>query len=146
VIGLFIDRLRAVAIPPLAGVDGAEELAALATGTAARHATAFVVPLREDAEGAPLAATGAFRQRILVELAVAIVIRRHDTPKGSARIDGIDALRGAVETALAGWQWDADSVPVAFAASRSMTAGNNVLLHVLTFRTDRQLRRIGAVP
>jgi hypothetical protein len=144
-IQIVIDRLRASAMPPLVQIDGAEELEALGAGTAARHASAYVVPLREQPDGDPLISAGLYRQRVMVDFSVAIVIRRHDAGKGAARVTAFDTLRNAVETSLIGWSWTPDSIPIVFAGSESQPAGNGVLWHVLTFRTDRLIRRTGIV-
>lgn len=136
IISSVIGRLAAVAKPPLVAVEGAEELEAIARGTAPAHATAFVVPFREA--GSPnLHAANAWRQQIDTSFLVAIVIRQHGDAKGARRVSAIDTLRGAVEAALAGWVHAAECLPIELAAANARTADNGVTWFVQTWRTNR---------
>ncbi len=136
-LGAIIDRLTAEA-GALTSVAGAEALGALAAGAAPRHGDAFVIPYRESAEPNALA-TGGFRQRVDVAFLVAIVIRRADDAKGAKRIASIDDLRSAVESALAGWEPAADSLPCELVETNAGTGGTGVTWFVMTWRTDRYL-------
>lgn len=136
IISSVIDRLTAVAMPPLVAVQGAEELEAIARGTAPAHATAFVVPFRE-AGNANRYTANAWRQQIETSFLVALVIRQHADAKGSRRIAAIDLLRGAVEAALAGWVHAPECLPLELAAANARTADNGVTWFVQTWRTDR---------
>lgn len=131
-------RLRAEA-PSLVRVEGAEELAAIAEGVAPLHGTAFVIPYDEDAE--PNDVVGGHRQTSTVVLVVAVVIRGHGIGAGGTRVSQVEAYRQALITALAGWQWQAESIPLEFVGGRTQPAKNGVLWYVTTWRTTRIIRR-----
>lgn len=136
-IGATIIRLRDVAMPPLLSVDGAEELEALAAGTAPRHGAAFVMPYDERGQPNDIS-TGSFRQLVDVQLVVAVVLRQHDDAKGAKRVSAIDAFRNAIEAGLAGWTPDdAANLPFEFVAARSAPQSNGVTWYVQTWRTNR---------
>lgn len=136
IISSVIDRLTAVAMPPLVAVQGAEELEAIARGTAPAHGTAFVVPFREA--GSPnLYAANAWRQQVDTSFLVALVIRQHGDAKGARRVTAIDTLRDAVEAALAGWVHAPECLPIELAAANARTADNGVTWFVQTWRTNR---------
>ena len=140
-IGATIERLRTAAMPPLASVDGAEELEALGKGTQPKHGAAFVVPFEERGEANTLA-TGGHSQHVDVFLLVAVVLRRHDDAKGGERISAIDGFRDAIEAALAGWSPDDDeNIPFELVAARAAPQANGVTWYVQTWRSDRYIRR-----
>nr|WP_245423531.1 hypothetical protein [Rhizobium subbaraonis] len=121
-----------------AAVLAAEDLDALAKGTAPRAGTVYVIPYRERAEPNELA-TGAFRQFVLVQILVAFVVRRHDDTKGGKRIAGFDAFKNAIERALCGWAIEPSSEPFELVAGQAAPFGNGVTVYVQTWQTSRYL-------
>lgn len=132
-----IARLKSNAVE-LADVLPAEELEALSKGTAPKHGTAFVIPYREQGEPNEYS-TGIFRQRVLVQLLVAFVIRRHDDAKGGKRVADFDTLKGSIEDALAGWSTDPGNDLFELVAAQAAPLGNGVSVYVQTWQTSRQL-------
>ncbi|WP_457587290.1 phage tail terminator protein [Ensifer canadensis] len=136
-INAVIARLKAQAVE-LADVLPAEELDALSKGTAPKHGTAFVIPYREQAEQNEYG-TGIFRQRVLVQILVAFVIRRHDDAKGGKRATDFDTLKDSIEGALAGWAIEPSNDLFELVAGQAAPLGNGVSVYVQTWQTSRQL-------
>lgn len=137
-IGAVIARLEAEAMPPFTAVDGAEKLASLTAGTAPPHGAAFVMPVEETGSRSRLS-TG-FAQRVEVEFAVAVVLRRAGDAKGGERVSLVDTYRAAIEAALAGWSHNEAAEPCEFVGASTSPAGNGVLWYVQTWRTTREIR------
>lgn len=133
----IIDRLMA-ATTSFSAILPAEELEALGKGVAPRSGTAFVLPYREQAEANEYA-TGTFRQRVLTQILVAFVVRRHDDAKGGKKVATFDTFKGEIEAALAGWSITAEDDPFELVSGRSAPLGNNVTVYVQTWQTSRTL-------
>lgn len=138
-IAAIVERLSERAMPPLTSVGVAEDLEALAAGTAPRNGACFVLPFQDRPEPNTLM-SGAIRQRIEVLFLVAFVVRRHGDAKGAARAGSFDDLKAATEAALFGWEPGEGSDPCELAAGRSSAMGNGVTIYVQTWRTTRWLR------
>lgn len=130
------DRLRETC-PSLSAVDMAEDLDALAKGTAPRHAATFVMPYRKKAEPNELA-TG-FRQKVIVQVLVAFFVRRHDDTKGGKRAALYDDLETEIEAALAGWEPEFVEDPFELVAGQTQPFGNGATINVMTWQTSRSL-------
>ena len=126
------------AAPGLADVQVAEDLYAVAAGTKPRSGTAFVIPFREDARSSPFA-TGAFRQEVAVQVIVAFVIRHHADAKGAARAAEFDAVKSAVEGALAGWEPPSAIMPLELVTGEADPLGSGATLYAQVWQTARFL-------
>ncbi|KGE01001.1 hypothetical protein [Rhizobium sp. YS-1r] len=136
-----IDRLKAMA-PSLSDVSAAEDLAALAEGTAPKSGATFVIPYREL--GSPNSrASGGFRQEVGVQILVAFVVRRHDDSKGGKRVSQFDTYSGEIEAALAGWATEPGNELFWLAAGKSapLGRGNGATVYVQTWQTSRFIRK-----
>lgn len=136
-----IDRLKAGVPATFAAVEGAEELEALAAGTAPRHGTVFVLPF--DGRGRPSNSTsGTHMQQVEMQFLTAVVIRRHDDARGARRVAAADEFMAALEEALAGWSpLPAAPSPINYVAERAAPAGNGILWLVVTWSTNRYIRK-----
>ena len=140
-IGAVIQRLRDTAMPPLTSVEGAEELEALAKGTAPKSGAAFVIPFREQGNE-PEVISGGYRQHVEATLLVAVVLRKAADARGSGRLTEVDAVRDALEAALAGWTPDpAAHRPLALVGTEPSPQANGVTWYVQTWATDRWIER-----
>lgn len=140
-IGAVIQRLRDTAMPPLTSVEGAEELEALAKGTAPRAGAAFVIPFREQGNE-PETISGGYRQHVETTLLVAVVLRKAADSRGASRLTEVDAVRAALEAALAGWTPDlAAHRPLALVGTEASPQANGVTWYVQTWATDRWIER-----
>ena len=105
-------------------VEGALQLASLLQNNALPQATpaAFVIPAGISG-GASEVITGLYRQSYSQSLAVVLVLRDRDSPKGQRALDPLDELCWQVITALAGREMgdasDVLSLRRAFLASMS---------------------------
>lgn len=97
-----IARLREVATPPLALVEGAVELAALGTGTPLALPAAYV-GIAEEASSENERVTGVL-QRTEIDVSVLLVLGNVSDSRGAAAGDELEQLKVAVRTALIGWQ------------------------------------------
>lgn len=132
-----IDRLRSAA-PSLTAVLPAEEIDALAKGTAPKSGTVFVLPYREQAAPNEFA-TGTFRQLVAVQFLVAFFIRRHDDAKGGKKAMTFDTMKSDIEQALAGWSFDPDGDPCELVAAQAAPLGNSATAYVQTWQASRYL-------
>lgn len=119
-------------------IEAAEDMDALARGTAAKSGTAFVIPFRERAEPNELAA-GGFRQLVAVQFLVAFLVRQHSDAKGGKKALVFDQLKSTVEAALAGYQLTDDADPMELVAAQAAPLGNGVTVYVQTWQTSRYL-------
>lgn len=135
----IVQRLQAEA-PQLSSVGVAEDLEAIAKGVAPKNGATFVLPFSDRAE--PNAyGMGAFSQRVEVQFLVAFVVRQQDDVSGAKRVGNFDALRLAIEGAIAGWAPEAENDLCELAAGRSASLGNGVTVYVQTWRTTRYIRK-----
>lgn len=136
---LALIEARLIATNDFTAVAVAESLEAVAAEVStAETGTVFVVPFRE--RGRPQrAAVGAYRQTIDVQFATVLVSRQHDDPRGSERAKAFDTLKGQMESALVGWQYQPDSDVVSLAASETQGLGNGVSILTQTWQTTRFL-------
>lgn len=120
-------------------VEIAESLEAVAAEVStAADGTVFVVPWRE--RGRPQrVAVGAYRQTVDVQFVTVLVLRMHDDPRGAARAQAFDTLKGLLEAALVGWQPLPGSDVVSLAASETQGLGNGVSILTQTWQTTRFL-------
>ncbi|QQM29051.1 hypothetical protein JET14_11940 [Martelella lutilitoris] len=123
---------------PIVAVELAENLDALARGTAAKSGTAFLVPWSERG-GDNMIATGGFRQLVDAQFLVAVVIRYHADAKGADRVALFESMKASIEGVLAGWQYDEHAEPMALVGGESSPLGNNVTVYVQTWQTSRYL-------
>lgn len=135
----IIDRLKATA-PGLAAVLPAEDIEAIAKGTAAKHGSVFVLPFREQAEE-NTRATGGFRQLVHVQFLTALFTRHHDDAKGGAKVLMFDTLKDEIEQSIVGWAPFPGSNLVELVAGKAASLGNNTSVYVQTWQTTRILRR-----
>lgn len=133
---LVKERLEALA-PALTSVEVIEDIEAIAKGTPAGSGAAFVAPYRERGTANELA-TG-FRQLIWVEFLVAFQIRIADDSKGTARVAAFRAIKGEIETALAGWQPTPEAAPISLIGGQGGRLTTGVSTYVQTWETTRYL-------
>lgn len=136
-IELIVERLQQNAAE-FSSIDVAEDLDALAAGTAPAHGACFVIPYREQA-GANKQGFGDFRQTVAVQFFVAFIVRHHGDVRGTARAKAFDALKGASERALAGWEPTHGSELCALVNSEGTSLGNGATVYVQTWQTTRFL-------
>ncbi|TCM84783.1 phage tail terminator protein [Rhodovulum steppense] len=136
-IGAVVQRLVSAA-PELAGVEVAEDVEALAKGTAAAHGTCFVIPYRERARPNQIA-TGGYRQLVQTQILTAFVVRHHNDARGAERAAMFDGLKRAVEVALAGWLADECENPFELVGGESSPLATGVSIYVQTWETTRFL-------
>lgn len=137
-ISLVRDRLLQAA-PSLASVEIAESIEAVAKGTRPTSGACFVVPYREPADENSLI-TGGHRQLVHVEILTVLFVRHDDDVRGAARALRFDALKGAVEGALAGWSPSEGSDPFALVGGQSGTIlPLNASVWIQTWETTRYL-------
>ncbi|MFB2553341.1 phage tail terminator protein [Ensifer soli] len=136
-INAVIARLKDRA-PELADVLPAEDVDAIGKGPAPRNGTVFVLPYREQAEPNELA-MGGFEQRVLVQILTAFVVRRHDDAKGGRRVLDFDAIKAAIEGAIAGWAVSPGNDLFELVAGQAGSLGNGVSIYVQTWQTSRVL-------
>lgn len=134
----IVDSLDAAPAGSFASVDMAEDLDALAMGTAPETGAVYVVPFRERAAPNTLA-TGGFRQLVDVQFFVAFVIREFVDVKGRERAARFDAAKSAIEGALAGWVPERGAKPVSLVNGEGTSLGNGVTVYVQTWQTSRFL-------
>lgn len=139
-IGAVIQRLRDTAMPPLTSVEGAEELEALAKGTAPKSGAAFVIPFRERGDE-PDTISGGYRQHVETTLLVAVVLRMGNDARGSGRVVLSDAVRDAIEFGLAGWTLGPMHRPFALVGTEASPQANGVTWYVQTWSTNRWIER-----
>jgi hypothetical protein len=116
----------------------AEDLEALGKGAAPLSESLFVVPYRERAEPNTFA-VGAHRQLVTVQVLVGFLLRQHGDARGARRAERFDALKGAIEGALAGWSPTADGFPLELVAGEADAMGGGVSAFVQTWQTQRFL-------
>ncbi len=134
-------RLGSVASPPLRLIAGAEDIAALAEGTAPADMSAYVLPFAQQA--APNERqTGPILQRVTVQFLVAVCIRKHGDAKGGSRIGVTSTIDDALEAALLGWSPRLGADPIELISSRTQPAKNGVLWHVSTWSTGRYAQEV----
>lgn len=100
--------------------------------------TAIIMPWRERA-GEQQLATGGFRQRVEVQFMVGVVLRDYDQMMGGDRATSFDALKGDLETALAGWEPDSCAEPCELIGGESSPISKGVSIYVQTWATARFL-------
>ncbi|TCT37697.1 phage tail terminator protein [Martelella mediterranea] len=123
---------------PIIAVELAENLDAVARGTASKSGTAFLVPWSERGRDNMLA-TGGFRQLVDVQFLVAVVIRYHADARGADRVALFENVKSSIEGVLAGWQPDPYADPMALVGGEASPLGNNVTVYVQTWQTTRYL-------
>ena len=133
----IIVRLQQAA-PILTSVDLAEDLDALAKGTAATDGACFVTPFRERARTNCLA-TGGHRQQVDVQVIVAFVVRQASDPKGSIRAARFDTIKDSIEAALAGWEPGDEFSGMSLVGGEATPLGNGVTVYAQTWETTRLL-------
>jgi len=134
----LVARLTA-ACPDLKGVEMAEDLDFLiqARGTAAADKHAYVIPYRERAKPNSRA-TGGHLQQVQEQVLTALVLRRHDDNRGSARAGLFDTLKGTIEQALTGWAPPGYD-PFELVGGEGTPLGNGVSVYIQTWETARLL-------
>lgn len=137
-IGLFVDRLQQKA-GALTAVTVAEDLDALASGTAPEHGSAFVVPGPEKGLANKLS-TGGFRQTVRTQVQVAFVVRHHGDVQGAQRAAAFDTFKNSIERALAGWAPLPESELCSLVVGEGASLGNGVSIYVQTWETTRFLK------
>lgn len=137
-LSLIVDRLLAVAGSPFSSVEVAEDLDALAMGTAPNTGAVFVVPGRDRASPNELA-MGGFRQFVDTQFYVAFVVRHHGDVRGAARAARFDGLKAAIEGALAGWKHAPGVKPASLVNGEGTSLGNGVTVYVQSWQTSRFL-------
>jgi hypothetical protein len=138
VISEVISRLQAETA--LTDVLPAEDLETLSKGTAPKNRTVFVLPFRDIAAPNQFAA-GAFRQSIEAYVIIAFLIRRYDDAKGGKRASEYEQTRDEIESALAGWQWDASEEPFELVSGQSSAFGTAATIYAQTWKTTRTLEK-----
>ena len=133
----LVERLSTHAVG-LTSVDMAEDLDALARGTAAGNGACFVVPYRERARPNAIAA-GGHRQQIDVQIIVAFVVVQASDPRGAARAAAFDAFKAAIEGALAGWAPGDEFGGLSLVGGEATPLGNGVTVYAQTWETTRLL-------
>ncbi len=133
----IIDRLKTHA-SVLDEVRPAEDIEAITKGTAPRSGTVFVLPYRERAQPNQLS-TGGFRQLVVVQVLVALVIRRHDDASGGKKAVLFDDAKTAIEAALAGWEPPSGEDALSLVSAQAAPLGNGVTVYVQTWETSRFL-------
>ena len=100
--------------------------------------TVVIVPWQESARPSPIS-TGGHRQMVAVRFVVAVVLRRHDDPKGAERAVAFDSYRRKVETLLAGWEPSPDHDLCDLVGAEVSGLGNGVSIYAQTWQTSRIL-------
>lgn len=133
------DRLKqALPQPPFTGVEIAEDIDALGERAGlVDSGTVIVMPWRERA-GEQSLMTGGFRQRVEMQFLTGIVVRHYDHLMGGDRAVQFDTLKGAVETALAGWE-PPEAEPCELIGGESSPVEKGVSIYVQTWATARFL-------
>ena len=98
----------------------------------------ILMPWHETAEPSPLM-TGGHRQRVEVQFATGIVLRHYDPKMGAERAVQFDALRGDVETALAGWEPPGADAPCELIGGAPSPISKGVSIFMQTWATARFL-------
>lgn len=132
-----VDRLEQLATA-FSSVSVAEDLDALAAGTAPAHGSCFVVPYRERAQPNKQG-YGDFRQKVFVQFFVAFVVRHHGDVRGKERARAFDAFKRSAEEALAGWEYQPGSDLCALVNGEGTALGNGASVYVQTWETTRFL-------
>ncbi len=134
------DRLKAQ-LPSArwAGVEIAEDIDALAARAGqVEHGTAIVMPWGERAEPQALA-TGGFRQLVLEQYAIGIVIRHYDDMMGGDRALQFADFKRDLETAMAGWEAPDSVDPFELVGGEGSPVETGVSIYVQTWATTRFL-------
>lgn len=122
-----------------AGVEIAEDIDALtARAGQVDHGTAIIMPWNEAAAPQALA-TGGFRQLVMMQVAVGVVIRHYDGLMGGDRAVQFDAFKSDLEAALAGWEAPASVDPFELVGGESSPVTTGVSIYVQTWATTRFL-------
>lgn len=106
--------------------------------TALEDGSLVLVPWRERG-GPNRNATGVHRQRVEFQFVTALVIRRHDDPRGAGRALAFDTLKASVENLLAGWTPIEGGDSVSLSGAESSGLGNGVSIYAQTWQTSRFL-------
>ncbi|NTT88266.1 phage tail terminator protein [Tabrizicola fusiformis] len=106
--------------------------------TAAEDGSLFLTPWRERAKAPPYA-TGGHRQTVDFQFVTALVLRRHDDPRGDARARQFDASKALVEVLLAGWSPELSGFPVFLIGAEGTGLGNGVSIYAQTWQVSRFL-------
>ena len=133
----IVERLEQNA-PAFSSISVAEDLDALAAGTAPDHGACFVVPYREKARPNKQG-YGDFRQTVDVQFFVAFVVRHHGDVRGKERAKAFDNFKASSEQALAGWEVQPGSNLCALVNSEGTSLGNGASVYVQLWETTRFL-------
>lgn len=133
-----IDRL--LATTDLTIVLPAEDLESLESGTQPKNLTVFVLPFR-DVAGPNDFMAGAHHQTIEAYIIVAFIVRHYDDAKGGKRTSRFEPTRNAIESALAGWQWDLGEEPFELVSGQASPFAKGSTIYAQTWRTTRTLEK-----
>jgi hypothetical protein len=128
-------------LPPddFSGVEVAEDIDVLREiAGLVLDATVIVMPWGE--RGSPnQRATGGFLQMVEVQFATGIVQRDFSDRTGAERATRIDALKGGLEAALAGWRIPGFDEPCELIGGETSPIATGVSIYVQTWATTRIL-------
>jgi hypothetical protein len=137
------DRLRAELVPAtLKMVEGAAEWAGLSTPPpAARTPCAYVLPASFE-PGQNGLAGGAVRQNVTRTAAVMIVASNLRDARGAAAAMDLDALLGAVITALHGWKPSEAETAMLLGAGELLDASGGLVVWQQQFTSERLFSKV----
>jgi hypothetical protein len=140
VIQAIIERLDAMAKPPLIQVQGAGEYGLVAAPPPlARQPAAYVIPLA-DVGGANSLAAGPVRQRVVRAFGVIVLLANLRDARGQAATEALEAVPAAVRAALVGFQPTPDHDPIEFRRGQLMDVSEGALAWRDEFETAITVR------
>ncbi|MBC9246740.1 hypothetical protein H4P12_08445 [Paracoccus sp. 11-3] len=137
----LLDRLSGLLLPNgrWAAVEICEDLDVF-TDRAGQvdSGTALIMPWNERADSQAFL-TGGFRQHIVSQFAIGMVVREYDHMLGADRALRFDAMKSDIEAALAGWEPEGFSQGCELVGGESSPVATGVSIFVQTWTTARFL-------
>ncbi len=133
IVAEIIARLEAIDPAPFALVEGAAELAALASGTPTAMPAAYVYTA-EEASADNERVTGVL-QRTEIDVSIVLVTSSVADPRGGAAAGDLEALKIAARGALIGWQPPSADDVLTYVGGRIVRFRDGAVWWEMTFGT-----------
>jgi hypothetical protein len=138
----IVDRLKAVAMPPLRLVGKSADMPSAQGQSrgAVQSPSAYVLPIGDNATPNRFA-TGAHIQEVAETFGILIVVRDLSDAKGGAAASSFSAVKGAVRDALISWTPNNADMPIDLVDGRMVDVINGEVWWLERYRSTSQLRK-----